>query len=160
MIGVSVMVKDEPQHVGYRNSTLVLGDPLDPVARAHHAFLTNGEVDPRVTDMEEGLDHGRVAEAETELEAGHARLCDDQPRSSDAEHVADMDRVFDQSLGREVLAEDAVAQLTVEPRPPGGIVLGRVSVNRLVWSAVDGQVGLGITVEVMPCRGTGLRPVP
>ena len=73
--------------------------------RADRALLEDGEIDPRLPGLKEGFDHAGVVEPNPELVAWQPRLRDDQPGRPDAELVADVDRVLEQSLRRQVLAE-------------------------------------------------------
>jgi hypothetical protein len=97
---------------------LVLGQAFDRVAGANLAFLQDGEIDPRLPGLQEGFDHAGVAETDPELETRHPRLRDDQPGRPDAQLVADVDRVVEQSLRRQGLAEDPRRQHAAESLTP------------------------------------------
>ena len=92
-----------------------------------------------------------------ELEARHPRLRDDQPGRPDAELVADVDRILEQTRRRQVLAEDPRRQLATELLPPGPVMLARIGVDGLVPPAVDGEVGLSVAVDVQAAHGQPRR---
>ena len=100
------------------------------------------------------FNHCRVAEADAQLVAGHPGLSDNQPRRANLKFVADMDAVLDKTLCGQVLAESTVRKVPAQPRLPVGIMFDRVGVDGLVGTAVDAQVGLGVTLEVEPVKGT------
>src|SRR5208283_355187 len=102
----------------------------------------DGEVDARMAGLKKRLDHLWVVKSQAELEARHSRLGHHEFRRAELEDVSNVDVVFDHSLGGEVFAEDAGLELTIEPDLPAGIVFHRVSVDRLVRSAMNRQVGL------------------
>ena len=106
-LGRRMPVEHQLEHGFNRHAILVRVDVLDRVAGADDAFLDDGEIDAGPAGPEELLDHRGIAEPDAQLVAGQPGLGDDQPRGADAEFVADVNKVLDEPLGAEVLAEGA-----------------------------------------------------
>ena len=93
-----ILIEHETEHLGHGDPRPVLGDTFDRVAGPDHALLQHGEIDPRLSGLEEGFDHAGIVEPKPELVARHPRLRDDQPGRPDAELVADVNRILEQPL--------------------------------------------------------------
>jgi hypothetical protein len=72
--------------------------------------LRNGQIETGLAAGEESLHHVGGLKSHPQLVAGEARLRDRDFRGADGESIAEMDRVFEQTVGGEVLSKDA-------PRP-------------------------------------------
>ena len=124
-------------------------DRLDAVARSDVALRLDCEVVARAAAGEEPLDHVAATEAKPQLVTGQPRLGDDELGGADAEAVADGHVLLErQPVDRQVLAEGSERQLVSELRPPEGVVLERVRVDRLRGAAVDGEIRLAVALEV------------
>ena len=115
---------------------------------------STAKIDSRLSSLQEGFDHAGIVEPNPELEARPPRLRDDQPGRPDAELVADVDRILEQTRRRQVLAEDPRRQLATEPLPPGPVMLARIGVDGLVRPAVDGEVRLSVAVRTCSLSST------
>src|SRR6266699_4673236 len=75
-------------HVCDRQPIFVAPDPLDSVPGAYVAFSLNGEIESAAAALQETLDHFGLPETDRQLVAGHAGLCDNEFRNTDAVAVA------------------------------------------------------------------------
>jgi hypothetical protein len=66
-----------------------------------------------------------------------------------------MDGFLGQAFGRQVFAEHAERQFAAQPLPPRAVVLRRIGIDRLVGPPVDREVGLGVSVEIVPAERQG-----
>src|SRR5438270_5836598 len=92
--------------------------------------------------------HSGVREGQGELEARLARLADLQQGTADPMHIPDAKIAFEHARDGQIFAEGArdklIAMLRKFPRP-GGVMLLRISVDRLFRAAVDRQIRLFVT---------------
>src|SRR5207249_2315363 len=86
-----------------------------------------------------------------QLEAGHARLSDDELSRSDSQRVPDVDGALEKSVRREVLAECTPRKIrTGKFRAPKCVMLRRIDVNGLIGTAMNREVRLPVAFEVEP----------
>ena len=123
-------------------------------------FFHNAEINPRPTAGQKSLDDSRVAETNSQLEAGHPRLRDNQPRRSHTIFVPDADVVFQESHGREILAEDLPKETLVPATPCARLARcsARVRIHGFIAAAVNRPVRLGISCQVDSAQHPVARP--
>jgi hypothetical protein len=81
----------------------VPGNELDHIAAADFSLAGDGQVESRPAAYEESLHHVVGLKSNTEFVTREARLRHEYFRGPDREPVAKMDRVFEQTVGGEVL---------------------------------------------------------
>lgn len=135
--------------IGYRYFGGIAMDDFDWVSGGELAFFDDGEIEAAGIAFDEALDHVVAIEADSDFIAGDARLCDHQKRGTDAQLVADVERIFEQAFGGEIFAEGSPSEIGLrELFAPIGVVLGGICVNGFVGTAVDGEIGLSVAAQV------------
>ena len=155
--GVWASVENQVEHFGDGNAIFVLGERFDGFAGMDEAFFLDGEVDAGLAGFEKGFDHACILESKAELVAGETGLGDDEACGADTELVADVDEILGHSFGREVFAERTWGKAATELGLPAVVVFGGVGVDGLIGAAVNGEVGLGVAVEVETSQDDGVR---
>jgi len=75
---------------------------------------------------------------------------------TDCETVAEIYRVLEQALGREVLAERAEREILAgQLFLPIRIVFDGIAINGFVFAAMDGKIGLAVTVQIELAESDG-----
>ena len=152
-----VMLRDVEVGDGRQgNADRVAGDEANIVAGGDFAFARDGHIKTRAAAGQEALGHLVVTEPYAELVTGKARLGDHNLRGADGEAVAEMDRIFEEvfALGSEILAELAQGKFAAGKFGfPEGVVFEGVAVDGLVFSAVDSEVGLAVTIQIQFAEG-------
>jgi hypothetical protein len=88
-------------------------------------------------------------EAHREFVAGQARLRDHDFGRSDGKSITEVDRVFQRTVDREILAKDSWRQRPARQlAPPILVVREGVAVDGLVLTAVDGEIRLAVAIQV------------
>ena len=132
----------------------VAAEEADFVAGGDLSFARDGDIKAGAAAGQEALGHLVVAEFDAELVAGKARLGDNNLGRADGEAVAQVDGIFGQSLGGEILTELAQGKLEAgEFGFPEGVMFEGVAVDGFVFTAVNGEVGLAVAVEIELAEG-------
>ena len=135
--------------IGYGYFGGIAVDDFDGVSGCELAFFEDGEVEPAGVAFDEALDHVVAIEADRDFVAGDAGLRDHQESGTDAELVTDVEGIFEQAFGCEILAESSPREVRFWELPaPVGIVLGGVGVDRLIGATMDGEVGLAVAAQI------------
>jgi len=119
-------------------------DFYDP-SLLHNTLPNHPKVDPRPPALQEPILDLIVVEADAQHSARQARLGGFEFDRADPEPIADVDRVLEQTLDREVLAESAEGEHeTRHLGTPELVVLDRVGVDGLVDPTMELPVGLAV----------------
>ena len=130
---------------------LVTLDERDSVSRRHLALLQDCEVKAGKATREETFDDVITAELDAQLVAWHSRLRHHHLGRTHPEAVTNMDRVIQQPLNGDIFPEHCPGKLHVgKLLPPEMVVLGWIGVDCFIRAAVNGQIGLAVTVKVEP----------
>ena len=127
----------------------VPGNCLDLIAATHFSLARDGHVESRPAACKESLHHVVGLKSHTKFVAREARLRHDYFRRPDREPVAKADRIFQQTVGSEVLPKYAPRQLLAgQFSPPIIVVFERVAVDGLMLSPVNGEIRLPVAVQI------------
>jgi len=119
------------------------------VACPDFPFAQHAKIKAGAAARQETLDHIVSAKFQIQFEAGKARLRDDYFRRADRESVSDTDSTFGQARRRQVFAESSPGKIHARQFLfPERIILGGIGVHGLIRSAVNGQIGLLVPVEI------------
>ena len=135
-------------HSGRRRSTSAMVSPARTLAGLEHPVVPAGKA---VGD--DLRDDAGIAQPVPLLPARLPPLADLDQRRAEPVTVADADRALGQPQGRDVLAESAGGleqRMAAGQRPPEGIVIGWIMVDRLVGPAMDRKVRLRVAREAEP----------
>ena len=153
-LGARLIATIEPDHIGHADLFRTGGDSFNRVARRHLAFLHHREINPGSAALPEPFHHVRPPESYSQLEARHARLRHLQHSRAHAELISDRDTVLGDTLGGQVLTEPTVREL--ESRQlllPIAVMLPWIAVNRLIRPTVYRQIGLPVSLDIVPAHG-------
>src|SRR5215475_13981834 len=145
-------------HVGDRKVVLVTVNAFDHIVYANLALFDNRQVKTRAAAVQKAFDDVVAVEFRGKLEAWHSWLRDHQGTRTDAETVPDIDLALHQTFRRQILTEHSPGQIKPgQFTAPEMIMFRRVCVDGFFWAAVDFQIGLKITIEVVFPRGDAPR---
>jgi len=127
----------------------IAGDQLNCIARTEFTLLDHGEVETGSSAVKKSFDYVVATEFYGQLVTRKTRLRYDKLGGADSKAVSDVDPALEQSFRAQVLAKHSPGQVdSRQLKPPVIIVLGRVSVDCLVYPAVNLQIGLPVAIEV------------
>src|SRR3982074_296237 len=127
----------------------ILAYELEGVAGGHWSFLFDGKIKAAATAAQEPLQDIVALKLGGQFVAWDSRLTDHHRGRTDLQTVANMERVFAETAGREILTEHPPRQ--IHPRQfllPIGIVFRRIGVNSLVRAPMDAHIRLAITFQI------------
>lgn len=149
VIGRVVLRDVETVDLADGNGARVSRERSDFVAGGNVALTLDLEIKAGAAAGEKAADDVRRMEFYTELKTGNAGLSDDDFRGADGEAITEVNGIFEEALGGEIFAEAAHGEIVdAEFTFPESVVFDRIAVGGFQRTAVDGEVGLAVTIEV------------
>jgi hypothetical protein len=141
-----------------RDGTGVAGEQLDFIAGANFAFARDCQVETGAGGGEKALDHLVGLKTDAQFVARQARLRGNHFGGAHDEAVAEMHGIFQQAIRGEVFPEDAKGKIAAgQFLLPVGIVLDGVAVDGFVFTAMNLEVGLTVTIQIQLAKSDAAR---
>jgi hypothetical protein len=137
--------------LGDGHSLVRLSHLHDFVARAHHAFPQDAEIEPRPSAGCQQRRHPRLVGPNADAIAGDAGLRDLEQGAADLKTIADANGIVRQSFNRKILAELSIDEVgSVQLFPPVAIGFDLIDEGGSLFAAVATQIGLAVSFQIQP----------
>src|SRR5579863_694247 len=150
-IAVIAIARKKSVHLGDGNAFGFMAEKFERVPRGDFAFLLHGKIKAAAATVQKEVDHIVALKFCSQLVTRHAGLTNHQHSRSDLKAIADMEIVFHDAAGCEILAERAPEKIEAwQFLSPVLVMLRRISIDGFVGTSVDAEIGLAVAIQVQP----------